>query len=395
MSTNLLSLDWSRPARQRFTGKSFWLGEHPLRITGDNQLRIASAPQTGLLSNGLIHGSGSLALNVDVSLVGDGPSSLTSGSAIENRGMMTAASLRILATISGTYPSATSGVVNHGIMRNVRSIQAEDKSDGVGIFNYGIISGFNSSGYLSSIIGKSSGLNKFGIGILNRGTIQTGGLLKGSGVTGISNYGMIDFESSAEEANKVIGDGIDTGIQNWGTIKGSRNSETLRGTAAGFPLRSTPGIINSGQISLEDGNDRIVAKTSQKMVLLPKPPFDFSPDLINTGTINMGEGNDGIDVSENGVAGASGQVGRIEMGGGNDVFLGFGDDQIISGGVGIDTLRLPAGTYRFAPSNFPLAGAMEVSAVGASLILTEFERVGLLGAANTIPFPVDGRTLTF
>ena len=38
---------------------------------------------------------------------------------------------------------------------------------------------------------------------------------------------------------------------------------------------------------------------------------------------------------------------------------------------------------------------MEVSAVGTSLILTEYERVGLLGAANAIPFPVAGGTLTF
>lgn len=394
MAENLHFLDWSKPVRRRFTGKSFWLGEQALRITGDNQLRIVSAPQTGLLSNGLIHGSGSLALNVDVSLVGDGPSSLSSGSAIENHGIMTAASLSIHATISGTYPSATSGVVNHGIMRNVRSIYAEDKSDGVGIFNYGIISGFNSSGYLSSIIGKAYGLNRFGIGIANGGTIQTGGLLKGSGVTGISNYGMIDFVSSAVEANWIVGDGGSTGIDNFGTIKGSRNRETLRGTASSIPSWNS-GIINSGRISLEDGNDRIIATTGRKTFLIPKPPFDFSPDLINTGTINMGEGNDRIDVSENGIAGASGQVGRVEMGGGNDAFLGFGDDQIISGGDGIDILRLPAGTYIFTPSNFPLTGAMEVSAAGASLILTEFERVGLFGAANAIPFPVAGGTLTF
>lgn len=394
MTENLLSLDWSQPVSRRFAGKSFWLGEQALRITGQNQLWIVSAPQTGLLSNGLIHGPGSLALNVHVSLVGDGPSSLSSGSAIENHGMMTAASLTIRATISGSYPSSTSGVVNHGIMRNVRSIHAEDKSDGVAIFNYGIISGFYSSGYMSSIIGKSSGLNNFGIGVLNRGTIQTGGLLRGSGVTGVSNYGMIDFESSAEESNWVVGDGGSTGINNLGTIKGSRNRETLRGAASSIPSWNI-GIINSGQISLEDGNDRIIAIAGRKTFLTPKPPFNFSPDLINTGTINMGEGNDRIDVSENGIAGASGQVGRVEMGGGNDTFLGFGDDQIISGGDGIDTLRLPAGTYSFAPSDFPLTGAMEVSAAGASLILTEFERVGLLGAANAIPFPVAGGTLTF
>jgi hypothetical protein len=393
MTENLLSLDWSKPVTRRFAGKSFWLGEQALRITGQNQLRIVSAPQTGLLSNGLIHGSGSLALNVDVSLVSDGPSSFQPGSAIENHGMMTAASLIIRATISGAYNSATSGVANHGIMRNVRSIYAEDMVDGVGIFNSGIISGFNSSGYQSSITGKAYGLNRFGIGILNRGTIQTGGLLKGSGVTGISNYGMIDFESSAEETNRVVGDGI-IAIQNWGTIKGSRNREILRGIA-GSSWMPTSGIINSGQISLEDGDDRIIAKTPGKSFIFPKPPFNFSPDLINTGTINMGEGNDRINVSENGIAGASDQVGRIEMGGGNDAFLGFGDDQIISGGDGIDTLRLPAGTYTFAPSNFPLTGAMEVSAAGASLILTEFERVGLLGAANAIPFPVDGGSLTF
>lgn len=394
MIENLLSLDWSQPVSRRFAGKSFWLGEQALRITGQNQLRILSAPQTGLLSNGLIHGSGSLQLAVHVALVGDGPSSLSSGSAIENNGMMTAASLSIRATISGTFPSATSGVVNHGIMRNVRSIHAEDRTDGVGIFNAGMISGFTSSGYLSSIIGKASGLNRFGIGIVNDGTFQTGGLLKGSGVTGISNHGILEFESSAAEVNWVVGDGASTGINNLGAIKGSRNRDIVRGTANGV-ARSNSGIINSGQISLEDGNDRIIAITGRKTFLIPKPPFDFSPDLINTGTINMGEGNDLINVSENGIAGASGQVGRIEMGGGNDVFLGFGDDQIISGGDGIDTLRLPAATYRFAPSDFPLTGAMEVSAAGASLILTGIERVGLLGAANTIPFPLDGRILTF
>jgi hypothetical protein len=394
MADNLRSLDWSKPIRKRFSGKSFWLGEQALRITGQNQLWIQSAPQTGLLINGLIHGSGSLALNVDVSLVSDGPSSFKSGSAIENHGMMTAASLIIRATISGAYNSVTSGVANHGIMRNVQSIYAEDMVDGVGIFNSGIISGFNSSGYQSSITGKAYGLNRFGIGILNRGTIQTGGLLKGSGVTGISNYGMIDFESSAVEANWVVGDGWSTGIDNFGTIKGSMNRETLIGTASSIPNWNS-GIINSGRISLEGGNDRIIASGGRKISIIPKPPFDFSPDLINTGTINMGEGNDRIDVSENGIAGATGQVGRVEMGGGNDVFIGFGDDQIISGGDGIDTLRLPAGTYTFTPSNFPLTGAMEVSAAGASLILTEYERVGLLGAANAIPFPVAGGTLTF
>lgn len=393
MTENLLSIDWSKPVRRRFTGKSFRLEDQALLITGQNRLMIESAPQTGLHSHGIIHGSGSLALNVDVALVSGGPSSISSGSAIENHGIMTAESLSIRATISGAFNSATSGVANHGIMRNVRSISAEDKVDGVGILNLGIISGYNSSGYTSSISGKAYGLNSFGIGILNRGTIQTGGLLQGSGVTGISNYGMIDFESSAEGSNRVVGDGFSTGIHNRGTIKGSRNRETLRGTAS-QSWRSDSGIINSGLISLEDGDDRIIAKTTSMAIILPKPPFSFSPDLINTGTINMGEGNDRIDVSENGIGGASGQVGRVEMGGGNDVFLGFGNDQIISGGDGIDTLRLPAGTYTFSPSDYLPTGAMEVSAAGASLILTGFERVGLLGAAPTIPFPVEERTLT-
>ncbi|MEB3335660.1 MAG: hypothetical protein VKP70_11825 [Cyanobacteriota bacterium] len=127
----------------------------------------------------------------------------------------------------------------------------------------------------------------------------------------------------------------------------------------------------------------------------PKPPFDFSPDLITTGAIDMGDGHDRINVAENGISGSLGKVGSIDMGGGNDVFLGFGDDQIISGGNGIDTLRLPAGTYTFTPSNFPLTGAMEVSDLGASLTLTEFERVGLLGASNAILFPMEGGLLTF
>ena len=82
------------------------------------------------------------------------------------------------------------------------------------------------------------------------------------------------------------------------------------------------------------------------------------------------------------------------MGPGNDVFRGFGDDQIIAGGEGRDTLRLPAGTYTFAPSDVPLEGASQVSAVGATLIVHGFERVGLLGATRSLAFPAHGTTLT-
>ncbi|MEB3317723.1 MAG: hypothetical protein VKO39_06240 [Cyanobacteriota bacterium] len=395
---DLLSLRWGKPVNKTITGQSFSLGPQSLKITGQNRLRLLSAPMTGLFSDGLIHGAGNLALHVDVSLVSDGPALLSSGAAINNHGLMTTGSLLIKAQITGSYNSSTVGVANHGIMRNVQSIQTEDKVDGIGLLNTGILSGLNRNGYKSLITGKAYGLNKFGIGVLNRGTMETGGLLKGSGVTGIVNEGSINFEGAAEGVNKITGTGFGLGMNNAGTIKGSMYSDILTGIGGNWPQGATLGIRNSGQINLADGNDRIKARSKTGIgiiIMNPKPPFNFSPELINTGTINMGEGNDRIDVAENGISGAPGQMGRIEMGGGNDVFLGFGDDQIISGGAGIDTLRLPAGTYTFAPSTIPAPGAMEVSSVGASLLFTEFERVGLLGATKTIPFPVAGGTLTF
>lgn len=399
MSRNLLEFNWSQPLAKSFRRKSFFLNRQSLSITGENQLRLVSAPTTGLLNNGFIHGPGSLALNVAVSLVRQGggfPGFPSVGSGVENHGVIAAESLTIRATIRGIYSDWTYGVANYGVINNAKAIYAEDNVDRVGLFNAGIISGFNDLGYKSNIIGKSFGLNQFGTGILNLGTINTGGLLQGSGVSGIKNYGLIDFEASAEGMNRTLGDGFSTGIYNAGTLRGSRFSEILRGNG-GFSFYGAPthGIVNEGQIKLAAGNDRIVARGSGRGSFLPKPPFGFSPDLINAGVIDMGDGNDRIDVSENGIAGSLGKVGSIEMGAGRDIFFGFGDDQIISGGAGVDTLRLPAGSYEFTPSGFPASGAMEVSAVGASLLFTGFERVGLIGAVGTIPFPVNGGTLTF
>jgi hypothetical protein len=399
MPRNLLGLDWSQPFAKSFRRKSFILDRQSLQVTGDNRLRLVSAPTTGLLSNGLIHGPGSLALDVAVSLVSEGsglPGWPSVGSGIENHGVIDAASLTIRATISASFRDSTYGVANYGIMKNVKSIYAEDNADNAGFFNDGTISAFNNFGYSSNIIGRSFGLNQKGIGILNRGTIKSGGLLQGSGVTGIANYGLIDYESSAEGVNRISGDGSSGGIDNFGIIRGSRFGEILRGNGAYFYRGPAHGIVNTGQIDLAGGDDRIIARGSGRgFIIIPKPPFNFAPDLINTGHIDMGDGNDRINVAENGIAGSLGKVGSIEMGGGNDVFLGFGDDQIISGGAGTDTVRLPAGSYEFTPSNFPAQGAMEVSAVGASLLFTGFERVGLLGAVGTIPFPVNGGTLTF
>lgn len=399
MSTaqDLLSLDWGQPVNKTFTGQSFALGAQALELTGQNRLRLVSAPVTGLFSDGLIHGAGLLTLNVDVSLASDGPASFSSGAAIENHGLMTSASLIIAAKITAAYNSSTVGVANHGIMRNVQSIQSEDNVDGIGLFNTGIISGLNRNGYKSLITGKAYGLNYFGTGILNRGTMDTGGLIKGSGVTGIANEGSIDFEEAAEGVNRMTGTGSSLGINNSGTIKGSMYSDILTGIGNFSFGGASLGIRNSGPINLGGGNDRITARSKGGIgiIMNPKPPFNFSPELINTGTINMGEGDDRIDVAENGISGAPGQMGRIEMGGGKDIFLGFGDDQIISGGAGIDTLRLPAGTYTFSPSTIPATGAMEVSSGGASLLFTDFERVGLLGATKTLAFPVAGGSLTF
>ena len=65
--------------------------------------------------------------------------------------------------------------------------------------------------------------------------------------------------------------------------------------------------------------------------------------LHNNGVIKLGKGADSINALVGGLDG----TGKIKLGNGKDEFLGFGNQSVIHGGKGSDTLKLDPGTYGF------------------------------------------------
>ncbi|MCP9926313.1 hypothetical protein [Cyanobium sp. CH-040] len=88
------------------------------------------------------------------------------------------------------------------------------------------------------------------------------------------------------------------------------------------------GIVNRGFIFMGSGDDRIEASGGKL-------------GIRNRRFIFMQDGDDVMDVSEGGIRGG----GFVDMGEGNNTFIGFGDHRIIASSDGEDTLLLPSGRY--------------------------------------------------
>jgi hypothetical protein len=153
---------------------------------------------------------------------------------------------------------------------------------------------------------------------------------------------------------------VDTkgGIRTSGSdlIDALKGNDEIRGSQ-----KNNPGVIiprgrqegeKRGNLQLGDDNDTIIG-TSNRAPGIDNRGFIFTgagQDLItgegtsgirNRGFIFTQRDDDVVDVRKGGVRGG----GFIDLGGGRNTFIGFGDHRLYAGGVDKDLLLLPKGTY--------------------------------------------------
>ena len=132
---------------------------------------------------------------------------------------------------------------------------------------------------------------------------------------GINNFGTIQ---TMEGNDAITGKGEIAGIINnhSGTITTGEDNDTITGSDALI------GIENLNLIKTEDGNDTIIGSGSIS-------------GISNLSIIETGDGSDTIDAFSGGFRG----VGTINLGQGEDIIRGFGN-QIVNGGDDNDTAEL-------------------------------------------------------
>ena len=138
------------------------------------------------------------------------------------------------------------------------------------------------------------------------------------------------------------------------------------------------GLENTGRIKTGSGDDRISAEGVRAAIL-------------NDGSIDTGNGADRMDAMAGGFAGA----GFVDLGRGNDHLSGFGSGYF-DGAAGIDTLRLPSGSYRITGSS----DRVQLSAVGAGadavvMVVTGFERFAAGASARSINAALESGVVEF
>ncbi len=270
-------------------------------------------------------------------------------------------------------------IVPEGVTAN--SLAGDDTI--IGIDDNNLDTGISINGTIKTAAGKDtitvSGRNLF-FAIDNSGTIDTGfgaDTIDALGdVFGINNSGTIDTGFGADtisgngeastginnESNGIINTGFGgdkifsfgrgLGIENDGTIDtGFGGDEISAGTLLGFAIVNTgtiktgagkdiidafgevAGIENDGIIETGAGEDIINARSGG---------LSGDIDINNTGTIDTGAGNDTVDALTGGFGGLTGGFGgggTIDLGIGDDLIRGFGQ-QIVDGDIGFDTAEL-------------------------------------------------------
>lgn len=242
--------------------------------------------------------------------------------------------------------------------------------------------GIHNDGWIDFGHGTNS-LHSSGVqfGLLNSGRLNFGQgddyIYALGQVQGLRNLGEISLGQGSDRVllesrsfQDPYGESYDVGpaLVNSGLIDAGSGDDILECSSA-----SGPSLVNFGRMSMGPGADQIRN--------VSHPPYEsiFSPQgarpIRNLGLILMGSGDDLVDslISPGSPGGSPdpGFVGRglIDMGSGNDTFRGYGDGQF-HGGVGLDTLILPIGTYAITP----LPG--ERYRLGARMTVSGFERFG-------------------
>jgi len=129
---------------------------------------------------------------------------------------------------------------------------------------------------------------------------------------------------SGEQKNKsgvIIPGGQEEGEKR-GFLQLGNGDDSITGIS-----QNAPGIDNRGFIFGGSGRDMITGKGTSA--------------IRNRGFIFLQQDDDTVDVRDGGIRGS----GFIDLGGGNNTFIGFGNHRLYAGGVDTDKLLLPKGTY--------------------------------------------------
>lgn len=145
-----------------------------------------------------------------------------------------------------------------------------------------------------------------------------------------------------------------------GNLQMGRGDDLLIGSS-----RNGVGIVNRGFIYMGPGDDRIEASGGRLA-------------MRNRGFIFMQDGDDVVDVSQGGIRGR----GFIDMGTGNNTFIGFGDHDIIARRRSFtNTLLLPEGTYDVRRRGRSRAGRqVRIQQDDQTLRMFDFQQVGAIGS---------------
>ena len=135
------------------------------------------------------------------------------------------------------------------------------------------------------------------------------------------------------------------------TVKTLRGSDSLT-----FSNSEGTALTVDGSLLMGKGKDQIEAIASES-----------HQALHNHGVIKLGKGSDKLNVLAGGLDG----TGKIKLGNGKDVFLGFGNQSLVHGGKGSDTLRLSPGLYEFEQ----IKGVTHITKDGAAMTIKGFETV--------------------
>lgn len=125
--------------------------------------------------------------------------------------------------------------------------------------------------------------------------------------------------------------------------------------------QNAPGIDNRGFIFGGAGRDQITGEGTSA--------------IRNRGFIFLQRDNDTVDVRQGGIRGG----GFIDLGGGKNTFIGFGNHRLYAGGVDTDTLLLPKGTYTIRRDS---RRRYRVERGDNTLELFDFDRVGSINGSR-------------
>ena len=255
------------------------------------------------------------------------------------------------------------GVFNHGSIRLGTgsdlvsgAATSENNEYNVGIFN--VQDSLIDTGAGNDIIhGESGRLLDTNYGLLNYGEIDTGignDLIESEGtLSAIYNPGTIRTGDGADTLIAATYDS--TGVNANGSLDNYNRIDMGGGADKIFCSGSRYGLLNNGVILFGDGNDELKAES-----VFPK-----GAAVISSGSINMGSGNDIVDAIIGGFDGS----GTIDLGSGNDCLIGYGQGRFM-GGLGVDSITLPSGTYAITSN---LDGSY---LIGNGMSVTGFEFFG-------------------